>query len=154
MKTQQILETIARGDESAVQFMRLILAISNTWDDLIDRDQPMSERRINDMMWEALIELPANEFYARHQQSLHPLLAVAILNWHAANQMERSYGDLEVAYILRSSFVDILAMVALLCGGRDHAQDMVPVIREATHHEGLAVYRVNLQHERAAREGV
>jgi hypothetical protein len=154
MKTQQILENVACGNSDAVRFMRTILAISNTWDDLIDRDQEMSETRINDMMWQALIELPANPFYTEHHAALHQLLAMAILNWHAANGMERNDGDTEVAYVLRSSFVDILGMVALLCGGRDFAMDMVPVIREATHHEGLVRYRENLAHERFKREGV
>lgn len=82
-----ILELMA-GNTHAAQFLVDIARCSHTYDDLIDRDKPVADSAIHDLVWAMLVTLPTNPFYREHQDAIRPVLVTAILNWQAANDME------------------------------------------------------------------
>jgi hypothetical protein len=143
---RQLLYQAVRGHPEAAEFCITLVEILHTWDDLIDRDKPVSPEAINQAFWLALVELPLNPFYQVHFHDLIPCLMTAILNWHAANDMEatESEADKEIAFILRSSYADVVEQAARLVGGYDWARQVTPLIRREFHKEGYAGYRVNL----------
>jgi hypothetical protein len=111
------------GNQDAVQFVLDIAYWSHIYDDLIDRDKPVSDETIHKVMWKVMIGLPMNPFYRLHQDMLRPLIITGIINWHAANQMEQSgcTEQLRVAHVTRHSIGDIALMAMALAGGQDHA---------------------------------
>jgi hypothetical protein len=143
---QQLLYQVVRGHSEAAEFCIMLIEVLHLWDDLIDRDKPILPEAINKAFWQALVELPRNSFYQEHFHDLIPCLMTAILNWHAANAMEAtpSEPDKEIAFILRSSYADIVIQAAHLCGGYDWAIQITPLIRREFHKEGYAGYRINL----------
>jgi hypothetical protein len=108
-------------------------------------------------MWMALIEIPNNSFYTTHRSELQPILVNAIINWRIANKIERveqaTNDDLTIAFILRSSYADLLTMSATLIGGIEWAVECGPDIRRWAHSEGFTAYLTNLAAEKAVREG-
>ncbi len=117
-----ILELMA-GNVDAAQFLLDIARCSHTYDDLIDRDKPVSDAAIHDLNWTLLVTLPTNPFYREHQDTIRPVLVTAILNWQAATEME-SRGvaeELRVAHVLRYALADVMLLCMVLTGGRDHA---------------------------------
>jgi hypothetical protein len=143
---QQLLYQAVRGHPEAAEFCITLVEVLHTWDDLIDRDKPVSSEQINSAMWKALVEIPRNPFYQAHFHDLIPCLTTAILNWHAANLMEatESEADKEIAFTLRSSYADVVEQAAHLCGGYEWARQVIPLIRREFHREGYAGYRANL----------
>jgi hypothetical protein len=145
---------VCRGNGQAIAFLDDITTILHLWDDLVDKNKALPDKEINSGMWKALIDLPRNQFYAANFVTLNTLLMNAILNWECATEMERSPQDATdevIAFIIRSCYLDLVTMTALLCGGADHARAMLPTIRRIWHDEGLDGYRKNLAEEYRAR---
>lgn len=140
MEFDHLLTDASGRNEYAESFLRCIVSVAHTWDDLIDRDKPVSDEDINACMWLALVSLPANPFYMQHMRELQPVLVNAMLNWQIATRMERAGGPFDVSYILRSSFVDLIVHVALITQGPQRAVEVGRKVREAAHHEGMDRY--------------
>lgn len=115
-----------QGHQDAIDLCTLIFDIAHVWDDLIDKDKPVSNDDIHNVFWMALIELPQNPFYARFFTHLHPLMKMGILNWKSANALEASTTPEHkvIAYALRLVITDIVTMCALLVGGRQWAEQV------------------------------
>jgi hypothetical protein len=97
-----------------------------------------------------LIDLPRNRFYIANFAQLNSLLHLAIVNWHIANAMELTGDELNwhIAFILRSTYVDLVTACALIIGGSEWA---VYVGKEARRHsssEGFKQYMESLGKER------
>lgn len=110
-------------DENAVEFMRIISRWTHLYDDLIDGDTEIDEDFVHQVMWDLMVRLPMNPFYAKHANSLTPVVVTGILNWRAANEMEKSGCDeeLAIAHSIRYSINDIAYMVMVILGGPNHA---------------------------------
>ena len=118
------LLAIYGGDKDALQLAKCITLISHFYDDLIDRDKPLDDAAIHAGMWQALIELPANPFYCTHIKKLWPLMAGAIFDYRASNdlaKLEEPPRAREIANVTRFSLAVVLIFIAGLCGGQEHA---------------------------------
>lgn len=154
--SKEDVSLVCCGNADAIRFLEDITQILHFWDDLIDKDQSIPDAEINRIMWKVLTELPRNMFYANNFLALNTLLVNAILNWEVATEMERKPqgpNDAPIAFIIRSCYVDLVTMVGLICGGRDHIQRLLPTIRRVWHEETLEGYKANVEKERALREG-
>jgi hypothetical protein len=152
-----IVAQAVKNDPDALAFLRAIASVLHTWDDLIDGDRELSDADINGAFWKALIDIPANPFYRKHELTLRAVLVQAIVNWSAATALERdekaTRDDLIIAFIIRSAYVDLLTMSATLIGGVEWACSLAPAIRRWAHGEKWEGYLNNLRDETAARQG-
>lgn len=143
------------GNEAAVAFNLLFTEVLHLWDDLIDRDHPekVTDEDIHRGFRGALVLLPANPFYRAYFDQLHPLIDVAILNWMAANTLEGTDAltDKEIAFIVRSDYINVFVKSLQLVGGFEHARKVLPEVRRLWHDEGYDQYLVNLRAEQLAR---
>lgn len=138
-----------RGNRQAYDFLTTMFNVLHFWDDLIDRERELDPVEINRSMWDALITIPENPFYCQNFASLMPVLKVAIFNWHAANAMERSEDSLDkqIAFVLRSTYVDLVTVCAYIVGGRDWAAEVALEARRQTSGEGFENYLAALGRE-------
>lgn len=150
---RETLQNFLRNDAGAIAFVSQIFSVLHIWDDLVDRDREVPDGEIIGAFWIALIELPRNPFYRAHFDTLNPILQNAIINWIAANKLEREGDekDQSVAFILRGAYVDLLSMSALLVGGLPWSIEITPAIRRWSHGETFAEYLANLKIEKDAR---
>lgn len=153
MDLNALLKVVLREHPAAIELVKDFVYVAHLWDDLIDRDRPRSDEHINAAFWKALVDIPMNPFYQTHFRWLHPVVTTAITNWEAATRMEREGrdADLEISYITRSSYTDLIIQSAYLIGGREHAREVTPTIRRFIHQEGFAKYKANLKYEAATR---
>lgn len=142
-----------KNDKSAVEYIELVCDIAHKWDDLIDKDKVLDDDSINKLFFDILIKLPRNSFYRKNFDHLNSVLMNAISNWQIATQMEREGGGYEtsIAFILRSSYVDLITQAALLCGGNQWACKVGSEARAITHSETYEGYLKNLDLEKKAR---
>lgn len=135
------LERWLKGNKDAIAFIEALATISQTWDDLIDRDWPVPDEEINRAFQVCLIDLPRNYFYTKHFAELQPLVEQAILDWLDANKLERgSDHDKMLAYVFRDTMANILIRCALLVGGWDWAREVSLEIRRSIYDEPLSDY--------------
>lgn len=138
---REFLLCALQGNASAVGFCELLAAISQTWDDLVDRDVEVTAAQVNEAFFRAVIELPANRFYQDHFASLHPLLQSSVYDWLTANEFER--GDAHektLAFVLRDSLTAVVTQCAAIIGGHQWAIAMSPKIRRYFQDETLQKY--------------
>ena len=145
---------VVRGNETAVDFFMMLHRVLHFWDDLIDKDKPISDLDTNVAMWTALIDLPNNTFYRDNFHSLQPVLANAIANWATATKFEREPTEkrLEIAFISRSDYINVLLQCAYIVGGAPWLFEITPVVREHWTTEDFSAYKAGLDAENSARD--
>lgn len=153
MTKHDVLHSFTRGDPDATRFLTMVTDIAHVWDDLIDLDVPVDPQAVHNAFFDALVVLPRNPFYARHFEMLNPILIAAINNWRVANTLEAGddEADHRIAFISRSSYIDLITQVAFLIGGHEWVREVGPAIRRFVHAEGWEQYQANLKAEKAAR---
>jgi hypothetical protein len=111
------------GNESALQFVRDVSFLSHAYDDLIDKDKPVSDENIHAMVWKMMVSLPGNAFFQENRALLQPLIITGIINWRASIDMEQTgcTEQLMVAHVIRHSIGDVLLMALAIVGGPAHA---------------------------------
>ena len=132
------LKTCCRGNEDAVTFLLVGTDLAHFFDDLYDGDNPPTKAQIVQQCWAALVELPRNEFYRKYFWELQPVIANVLTNWRVANALEegpQSETDLRVAFVVRSSYADLVQQTALICGGPEWAAQVGIEVRRKTHSE-------------------
>jgi hypothetical protein len=133
----------------ACAFIETLYEILHVVDDLTDRDKAIATAQMHQAFWHALITLPRNAFYVEHFALLNGTLQTAILNWHAANRMEvtEAANAKEVAYVLRSSYNDLITTCAWIIGGDEWAQKVAYECRLRVAKEGFQTYHDSLKNE-------
>ncbi|MCW7551071.1 hypothetical protein NX722_28345 [Endozoicomonas gorgoniicola] len=131
-----------QDEPHAIDLAYQFVAISQIWDDLIDRDKPVDNDAINRMMRYALVEIPKNPFYQTHIQSLHPVLEDRLYTWLDANALEAKGNcrDLQVSYIIRSVITDLIIHLAFLVGGFDWRQQAALALRQAVYRDNESFF--------------
>ncbi|MCX7161496.1 MAG: hypothetical protein NT083_00350 [Rhodocyclales bacterium] len=133
-----------KGNASAVEYVLAVAKVADCWDSLVDRDVPVPDTAINDAFWLLAVEIPRNPFFQAFANDLLPVTATGILNWLAANRMERDaslpHRAIEIAHVIRYSIADVALMAALLCGGREWAAEVGPELRLRSQRSDLNEY--------------
>lgn len=110
------------GNEEACRIMDILALWTHVYDDLIDGDAVAPEN-IHRTFWALLIELPSIPLYRALEHHIRPIYMTGIMNWHAANEIEKK-GDVEelrIAHAIRYSIVDVGFILMMSCGGQQHA---------------------------------
>lgn len=124
------LRACFKGDEQAIQLLLLVREISHTWDDLIDRDKPVTHLRIHRAFWLALVGLKTNAFYQRYEALLLPVLETGVFNYVASVDLERERGHARhLAHTARYAVGDVALLMARLVGGVDWAMQQAPTLK-------------------------
>jgi len=133
-----------KGNAAAVDYVLAVARVADVWDNLVDRDVQVSEKDINEAFWLLAVEIPRNPFFQSFANDLLPVTATGIINWMAANKMERSkemnHRAIEIAHVIRYSIADVALMAAFLCGGREWAAEVGPELRLRSQKSDLNEY--------------
>ena len=143
----------ANGNESAYAFLRALYPIIDFFDAVADGDEEMPRERVEQALLLSMVVLPRNEFYRAFFSDLNPVIATAIYNWCVSTDFEREGGEYEkqIAFIARSSYIDVVTTVAHITGGAAHGRAVCKKARLHTHNEGWAEYLDALRREEKAR---
>ena len=151
-----IVEQAVKGNGEALTFLRTIARVLHFFDDAADGDRELTETKIHEVLWDSVVGLPTDIFYQQNASVLVPIVMQAIVNWRIATNVERdptaTPTDMCFAFIVRSTYVDLVTMSAMIVGGVEHAVAIGPSVRRWCHAEGFKGYLKNLAAERTARE--
>lgn len=148
MDQKELLELACMGNTSAISFLETVGAITQVWDDLIDRDKPVSDYDINEAFMGCLINIPRNPFYRENFLDLQPVIEHVILQWITSASIEKSGVEslLPITFVTRGAFNDLITRCAMIIGGQDHAQSVaVTVMNFSFHDEVYAEYEAEIR---------
>lgn len=101
---------------AAVEWLLMLFDAIQVFDDYADGDS-VSRDALYKTVWDTLVGMPSNTFYAVHQTALLPVLALAVLKWRAANTVEAMGKVNEQSYMWRAEYYGIVLMCVQLQHG-------------------------------------
>jgi len=107
------------GDVYAAKLCYDYFIIAQCWDDLIDKDNELSDIEIHDAFYTSLISIPTNPFYLKNSHKILPVLEVSIYKWFQSNKYESKKTELNKAYMLRAGLYDIFSACYIAIHGID-----------------------------------
>jgi hypothetical protein len=142
MKDEGKLEWFG-GNQDALNMYRAFVNLAHTWDDMIDRDKPVSADDINRAFLTCLVYLPANPFYRAIQDQILPMWLVVVSSYETANAFEKAKDPhgIEIAHSLRYAAGSIIAYAVHVCLGAEKAKEVLPEVWKAMFYERFDDYR-------------
>jgi purine-cytosine permease-like protein len=142
MKDQGKLEWFG-GNQDALNMYRAFVNLAHTWDDMVDRDKPVSADDINRAFLTCLVYLPANPFYRAIQDQIMPMWLVVVSSYETANAFEKAKDPhgIEIAHSLRYAAGNIIAYAVHVCLGAEKAKEVLPEVWKAMFYERFDDYR-------------
>ena len=119
-------------DEAAIAWFLEYCQFCEVIDDLIDRDKPIREDDVVNLLFTAFVELPSNSFYLHFGATLAPVIVAGINAWLDSNTYERrtTVNDRIRAYMLRDRYMEVLATIIYLLHGPERMRQLSIEIRD------------------------
>ncbi len=142
MKTFGKLEWFG-GNQDAFNMYQGFVDLAHIWDDLIDKDKPVSSDKINRAFLTCLVYLPANPFYRAIQDAVLPMWLVVVSSFETANKFEQDKDPhgIEISHSLRYAAGNIVAYAIHVCIGPEEAKKVLPDMWKAVFYERFDEYR-------------
>ncbi len=131
------------GNQDALNMFRLFVDLSHIWDDLVDKDKPVSDDRINHAFLCCLVYLQANPFYRSIQEQVLPMWISVVSAYDTANKFETQKDEhgLEIAHGLRYAAGHIITYAVHVCVGEKKAKEYMPEVWKTIYFERYDAYR-------------
>lgn len=119
---KQHMREIADGNADAYRFMWTFWNFSHVYDDLVDRDKPVTVEQAAKAAAELIQELTVNPFYVQNALYLLPHLVGVFNRWADGEEWERSEEPVKqlASHVVKCGDIDLYLTVAYLVGGWDH----------------------------------
>lgn len=105
----------------AARFLFDVWSLIQVFDDVVDGDEVKRED-LDAAIWAAFIGLPDNPFFIENRTQLVSIMATQVIKWQASDAAERAGNADARSYMWRAGFYDLVATVALICGGPERAK--------------------------------
>jgi hypothetical protein len=126
-----LFDDIYQGNNNAKKLSFDLLKIAHIWDDLIDRDKPVSDEDINEVFLMSIFEIHNNPLW--FQCGLNHHVLNVFLRWRDATKIERDKSstdnDLDKCYMMRAGIYDIFVVIAYHLHGIKWAAEVGPLVR-------------------------
>lgn len=149
MKQHDFLARVLKETPAAIAFCEQVFRVSQIVDDLHDGDKRVDAATRDGLLWEMLVALPDNPFYAQHFDTLQPMVRTALADWLDSADLEATGDahDASLAFVLRDQLTGVVVQCAYLIGGYSWMRAVSAEIRRYFHDETLDAYRASLGQE-------
>jgi hypothetical protein len=131
------------GNQDALNMYHAFSDLLHIWDDLVDKDKPVSEDAINRSFLTCLVYLPANPFYRSIQDQILPMWLVVVSSYETANffEINKDHHGIEISHGLRYAAGNIMAYAVHVCVGPEKAKEFLPEMWKDIFYERFDDYR-------------
>lgn len=128
----------------ATEWLLMLWGAIQVFDDVADGD-PVEREDLNAAIWNTLVGMNQNSFWAANSITLAPVVATMILKWQGSDQAERAGNADARSYVWRAGYYDVVMMVVALCHGTKYATDNAHLVM-ALYGETLEDYMKEFSH--------
>jgi len=128
----------------ATEWLLMLWGAIQVFDDVADGD-PVEREDLNAAIWNTLVGMNQNSFWATNSQTLAPVVATMILKWQGSDQAERAGNADARSYVWRAGYYDVVMMVVALCHGTKYATENAHLVM-ALYGETLEDYMKEFSH--------
>lgn len=135
------LNDVLLGNQDAVNFCISLGELTQTIDDVIDMDKPLTKGDVIHAFLSALVTIPLNPFYRDNLAVFGSILTTVFADYQASVEMETySHHDKTLAFVLRDNLISVAIMCAVIVGGVRYGMEKATAIRQYFHDETLEDY--------------
>lgn len=117
----QVLAPFGLSDQAS-SFLVDFYHVLQAWDDFYDGDQMPQAEKLS-AIWASLVGIPMNPFFRANSGQILPLIASLVTKWEAANRLESKRSRLDIAFVWRAAYFDVVLHVVLIERGYDFAME-------------------------------
>ena len=114
------LEHVFAMPKDAADWLCMLFDAIQVLDDVADGDK-IERSALDAAIWNLLVAMPQNRFFAAHSTALLPLVATQILKWQAADEVERKGQADAKSFTWRAGFYDVVLLAVSLVHGPNAA---------------------------------
>lgn len=131
------------NNEDAVRLFQDLCGLADVWDNLIDKDKPVSNKEINELFITCLFRLPMNPIYHALELQIAPMWLTVISAYETANHFEdvKDEHGIELGHVLRYAAGHIISYVIIHCVGIDKSRQYIPEMWKNLANERFEEYR-------------
>ena len=131
------------GNTDALAIYHMLITLSHTWDDIVDKDPELTDSAINEAFKIALVYLPSNKLYQSMMPQILPMWIPVIAAYETANTYEKNKDahGIEISHSLRYAAGNILTYMLIVCVGSDKAKEVLPELWKDIFFERFDDYR-------------
>jgi hypothetical protein len=120
---RQNLEEHFQLPASAIEWLLMMFQVTQVFDDVADGDE-VSREELNKCIWNTLVAMPLNPFFAANSTPLLPVVALSILKWQGSDAVERAGQANEMSFAWRAAFYDLCMIAVQACHGVKRATEL------------------------------
>ena len=120
---RQHLEEHFQLPASAIEWLLMMFQVTQVFDDVADGDE-VSREELNKCIWNTLVAMPLNPFFAANSTTLLPVVALSILKWQGSDAVERAGQANEMSFAWRAAFYDLCMIAVQACHGVKRATEL------------------------------
>lgn len=119
---EKIIKLCANGNKYAEDYLTAFAYVARVFDDLIDKDFPVTDIQICRAFFVLSAELWMNPFFLKHSRLLISLHVASFNAFMDSNIWEKSEERLErvYAHVMKDFSNELLGLTAFLTGGYEH----------------------------------
>lgn len=128
----ELIELSANGNKDAKRYMYDFTYVVRIFDDLIDKDYPVSDKQIYRAFFIAMGDLWLNPFFVRNSRLLIPMHIMSCNTFFDSNAWMNDKDKLKriYAHVIKDFVNELFGMVAFLTGGYNHMRKISLKMRE------------------------
>jgi len=115
--------------QSAAEWLMMLWNAIQVFDDVADEDA-IERQDLDAVIWNTLVAMPQNQFFAAHSSILLPIVSTMILKWQASDRIERDGKADAKSYMWRAGYYDVILIVVQLCHGVKLATENAHIVME------------------------
>lgn len=101
---------------AAQEWLLMLWQAIQTFDDYADNDA-VKRDDLDATIWNTLVAMPQNPFFAQHAAALLSALSVLILKWQASDRQERAGAADARSFVWRAGYYDVVLLTVQLVHG-------------------------------------
>lgn len=129
---EDIIREAVMNDPCAYDFLNRITNALRVYDNLVDKDKPISDDEIEQIFPDLMFDLSKNKFFRIYRDVLESQIFVSWNAWKDANEFQKTNdpAKLHCAWFIRNYCNELVPLCAWLIGGRQHARKISLRLRE------------------------
>ena len=104
----------------AAEWLLMVWQAIQTFDDVADDDDVL-RADLDATIWNVLVAMPQNPFFARHAGTLLPVLGTMVLKWQASDRVERDGQADARSFNWRAGYYELILVAVQLIHGASAA---------------------------------
>ncbi len=139
---------VTKGNQQAAHVLDATARVARLADNITDGDSQDPQADMAHILSAVFVELAGNAFYLENASILAPSMLSAILGWVQGDEWAKSENPKTriFGFVYREAIEHVAYTVAYICGGFDHARNVVRALHEISHANGESLQDWETEH--------